>query len=159
LILGAVDVGAEEAIRRGYAEADEEHNEALSTRLFWARLGATAFSDAVGAVTGGRPSPVGSTVSFLANTALDHIEEAFRHDSTGIDNYYAGGLRNLAANAVEDMMVAVVYDEITGQVTAEEFLSRIPSNQLGFAQHLLYAEDHPLAGTLMPPVEWGEDQW
>lgn len=159
LILGAVDVGAEEAIRRGYAEADEEHNEALSTRLFWARLGATAFSDAVGAVTGGRPSPVGSTVSFLANTALDHIEEAFRHDSTGIANYYAGGLRNLAANAVEDMMVAVVYDEITGQVTAEEFLSRIPSNQLGFAQHLLYAEDHPLAGTLMPPVEWGEDQW
>jgi hypothetical protein len=150
IVLGAVDFGASEAMRHGYAEADEAHNEAVSVRLFWLHLGGNAASDAV---------PGGKTLTFLSATVLDHLEEQWRHDSTGLANYYVGDLRHSGAMAVEDMLDVIIYEQITGQLTPEDFLSHVADKRLPNAAKLLYQPGHPRAGTFVPPEEWTQVHW
>jgi len=149
-LLGAVDLGATEAIKQGYAEADAARNEALRARIFWMQLGGSML---------GRNSPAGPAVSFLSQTVLDQLEEQWRHDSTGIANYYVGDLRHSGAMAVEDMIDIIVYEELTSQMTPERFIAHVASEDLLKIEDLFYPEPHPQAGSFIPPEEWGEEQW
>src|SRR5690606_25172237 len=90
VLLGAVDLGATEAIRRGYAEADEAHNSVVAARMFWLRFGASLLG-------GNRKT---EAVGFLVGTVLDELEQEMRRDSTGIVDYYVGDFRYKGATAV-----------------------------------------------------------
>lgn len=149
VLLGAVDLGATEAIRRGYAEADEAHNSVVAARMFWLRFGASLLG-------GNRKT---EAVGFLVGTVLDELEQEMRRDSTGIVDYYVGDFRYKGATAVTEMIDVVIYEELTRRLTPDEFLSRVPNKDQSVVKKLLYSEGHPLEGNFVPPVDWGEDEW
>src|SRR5690606_13653597 len=75
ILLDALDVGAQEMIKRGYAQADEAHNRAVAQRLFWLRAPGIVVADALPAG--------GNAFNSVYGTVLDFVEQSYQRDSSG----------------------------------------------------------------------------
>lgn len=101
-LMGAVKVGAEEAIRRDYRQADAANNQVVASKLFWMRLGERAVTSVL---------PGDSIFGFVSDAALGHLEGNWHQDSTGVANYHVGEFDSVIAETIKDMVDVVVYEE------------------------------------------------
>lgn len=150
ILLGALDAGAQEMIARGYEQADEAHNRAVTQRLFWLRAPTTVISDAV---------PGGSTISSAYGTVLDAIEEAYRRDSSGLAAYEAKNLWELTDKAIEDMIDVILYEEFTSRYTPDEVLEQVSGAMIDYVGALIRPGQDPSDATFVPPEDWTDVHW